>query len=186
MFKIRQTLLLLAAMMLSVNSLADECSDVQFNDELRDRFPQIEEACLGILDYQGDQWVQLSGKIVSANKRVIALRWKRQDGSYISDIFRTKELDPEFRISVEGRDTKPANLRRGQEINTYVRLGGSVATLMSDDTLETVTATAVAIDFDPAPAEMPTTASLLPMLGLFGVLSLGLGGLMRIFRKRIV
>lgn len=191
MLKFRQLLLLLVTMIFVVNSLADECSDVQFSDELRDRFPQIDEACLDILDYQGAQYVRLSGKIVSANSKIIALRWKRQDGSYISNVFRTKELDPEFRIRIEGRDVRPARMQRGQEINTYVRLGGDIATLMSDTNLETVasaavTSAAIAIDFDAAPAEMPRTASILPMLGLFGVLSLGIGGLIRIFRKGVI
>jgi len=64
-------------------------------------------------------------------------------------------------------------------------MGGEMATLMSDADLETATATAVAVDFDPAPAEMPTTSSILPTLGLVGVFSLGIGGLIRIFRKRV-
>lgn len=171
-------------MIFAANSLADECSDVQFGSDAQDRFPQIDEACLGILDYQGEKYVRLSGKIVSANSRVIALRWQRPDGSYINNIFRTKRLDPAFRISIEGRDVKPSSLRRGQEINTYVKLGGEIATLMSDASLETTTVSAMAVDFDPAPAEMPTTASMLPTLGLLGVLSLGIGGLIRIFRKK--
>ena len=184
MFKIREIALIIVTMIFAANSLADECSDVQFGSDLKNRFPQIDEACLGILDYQGEQYVRLSGKIVSANSRVIALRWQRPDGSYINDIFRSKSLDPAFRINIEGRDVRPSSLRRGQEINTYVKLGGEIATLMSDAKLETATVTAMAVDFDPAPAEMPTTASMLPTLGLLGVLSLGIGGLIRILRKR--
>ena len=185
MFKIREILLIVATMIFATNSLADECSDVQFGSELQDRYPKIDEACLGILDYRGEQYVSLSGKIVSANSRVIALRWKRPDGSYIKDIFRSKSLDPAFRISIDGKDVRPSSLRRGQEINTYVKLGGEIATLMSDANLETAAVTAMAVDFDPAPAEMPTTASILPTLGLFGVLSLGVGGLIRIYRKKV-
>jgi hypothetical protein len=184
-FKIREILLLVATMMFAANSLADECSDVQFGGDLESRYPKINEACLGILDYRGEKYVRLSGKVVSANSRVIALRWKRPDETYIKDIFRTKSLDPDFRINIEGKDVRPSKLRRGQEINTYVMLGGEIATLMSDsDDLGTVTLSAMAVDFDRAPAEMPTTASILPTLGLFGVLSLGIGGLIRIFRKR--
>jgi hypothetical protein len=184
MFKIRDIMLIVATMIFAANSLADECSDVQFGSDLQDRFPQIDEACLGILDYRGEKYVKLSGKVVSANSRVISLRWQRADGSYIKDIFRTKRLDPAFRINIQGRDVRPSSLLRGQEINTYVKLGGEIATLMSDANLETVTVTAMAVDFDPAPVEMPTTASILPTLGLLGVLSLGIGGLIRIFRTR--
>jgi hypothetical protein len=184
MFKIRDIMLIVATMIFAANSLADECSDVQFGSDLQDRFPQIEEACLGISDYRGEKYVKLSGKVVSANSRVISLRWQRADGSYIKDIFRTKRLDPAFRISIQGRDVRPSSLLRGQEINTYVKLGGEIATLMSDANLETVTVTAMAVDFDPVPVEMPTTASMLPTLGLLGVLSLGIGGLIRIYRTR--
>ena len=184
MFKIRVILLIVATIIFTPNSFADECSDVQFGGELQDRYPQIDEACLGILDYQGEQYVRLSGKVVSANNRVISLRWKRPDGSYIKNIFRSKRLDPAFRINLDGKNVRPSSLLRGQEINTYVKLGGDIATLMSDTNLETAAVTAMAVDFDPAPAEMPTTASILPTLGLFGVLSLVVGGLIRIFRKR--
>jgi hypothetical protein len=186
MFKIKATILIVATMFFAANSLADECSDVQFGGDLQDRYPKIEEACLGILDYQGEKYVRLSGKVVSSNSRVLTLRWQRPDGSYINDIFRTKRLDPAFRINIGGRDVRPSSLLRGQEINTYVKLGGEIATLMSDaDDLGAVTLTAMAVDFDPAPTEMPTTASILPTLGLLGVLSLGIGGLIRIFRKKV-
>jgi hypothetical protein len=183
-FKIREILLIVATMIFAANSLADECSDVQFGGELQDRYPKIDEACLGILDYRGEQYVSLSGKIVSANSRVIALRWKRPDGSYIKDIFRSKSLDPSFRINLDGKDVRPSSLQRGQEINTYVKLGGDIATLMSDANLETAAVTAMAVDFDPAPVAMPTTASMLPTLGLLGFLSLVVGGLIRIYRKK--
>jgi hypothetical protein len=182
-FKFREILLIVTTMMFAANSLADECSDVQFGGELQDRYPKIDEACLGILDYRGERYVNLSGKIVSANSRVIALRWKRPDGSYIKDIFRTKRLDPAFRINLDGKDVRPSSLLRGQEINTYVKLGGDIATLMSDANLATAAVTAMAVDFDPAPTSMPTTASVLPTLGLLGLLSLAVGGLIRIYRK---
>jgi hypothetical protein len=182
-FKIREILLLVTAMIFAANSVADECSDVQFGSDLENRYPKINEACLGILDYQGEQYVRLSGKVVSANSRVIALRWKRPDGTYIKDIFRSKSLDPAFRINIEGKDVRPSKLRRGQEINTYVMLGGEIATLMSDSNLETAVVTAMAVDFDPAPLAMPTTASMLPTLGLLGFFSLVVGGLIRIYRK---
>jgi hypothetical protein len=186
MFKIRTIILSVATMVFAANSLADECSDVQFGGDLQNRYPKINEACLGILDYHGDQYVRLSGKIVSSSNRFVTLRWQRPDGSYINDIFRTKRLDPAFRLNIGGKNVRPSSLLRGQEINTYVMLGGEIATLMSDaDDLETITLTAMAVDFDPAPVEMPTTASILPTLGLLGVLSLGIGGLIRIFRKRV-
>ncbi len=187
MLKIKQGLFLAAAMVFAASSFADECSDVEFNAELKDRFPQIDEACLEVLDYQGNQYVKLSGKVVSASPRSIALRWKRPDGSYISNVFRTKKLASDFRINIEGRKVRPGSLRRGQELNTYIMLGGTIAALISDEPIaETVaSSTATEVDFDEAPTVMPTTASILPMLGLFGVFSLAIGFLFRVFRKRM-
>jgi hypothetical protein len=190
MIKIKQMLLLSASMIFAASSFAKDCSDVEFNSELRDKFPQIDEACLDILDHEGNQYIKLSGKIVSANTRSIALRWKRADGSYIDNVFRTKTLDPSFRIKIEGRKVRPSSLRRGQEINTYIMLGGDIATLMSDEPLAVAVQSAAmddvaTIDFDEAPAAMPTTASILPMLGLLGMFSLAMGGFVRVYRKRV-
>ena len=187
MLKIKQALLLSAAMTFTASSFATECSDVDFNDDVRANFPQIDEACLGILDHEGNQYIKLSGKVVSSSSRTVALRWQRSDGSYISNVFRSKELASDFRINIEGRKVRPSSLVRGQEVNMYVMLGGEIATIMSDEPLEVAvaTSTATVVDFDEAPTAMPTTASILPMLGLFGILSLGMGGLVRIYRKRV-
>jgi hypothetical protein len=187
MLRTRQILILGAAMAFTTSAFAKDCSDVEFSADLRDRFPQIDEACLDVMDHEGNQYVKLSAKVVSANSRTIALRYQRQDGSYIKEVFRSKALPSDFRINIQGRKVRPSSLKRGQELNTYVMLGGEIATLMSDEPLAVAVAssTGADIDFDEAPAAMPTTASIIPMLGLFGVFSLAMGGLVRIYRKRV-
>ena len=187
MLRIRQKLVLVAAMAFTTSAFAKDCSDVEFSSDLRERFPQIDEACLDVMDHEGNQYVKLSAKVVSANSRSIAMRLQRQDGSYINEVFRSKALPSSFRIDIQGSKVRPSSLKRGQEINTYVMLGGENASLMSDAPLAVAaaTTTATVIDFDEAPAAMPTTASIIPMLGLFGVFSLAMGGLVRIYRKRV-
>ena len=188
MLRVNKVMLLVATMAFTASSFAKDCSDVEFNSKLQDRFPQIDEACLDILDHEGNQYVKLSGKVVSANSRSIALRWKRADGSYIDNVFRTKTLDSDFRVNVDGRKMRAGSLRRGQELNTYIMLGGDIAALMSDEPIAEAVANATttsSMAFEEAPAAMPTTASILPMLGLFGVFSIAMGGLVRIYRKRV-
>jgi hypothetical protein len=178
--------------MFTASSFAAEtnCLDVQFSDELYERFPNINEACLQIIDQEGEQYVKLKGKVLRANSRILSLRWQRRDGSYISEIYRSKPLPSEFRIQIDGNPVRPRQLERGQELNVYVKLGGDMASIIAAPEVELIPAlvdlVAEVIDFDPAPTTLPTTAGLLPAIGLLGLMSLGFGLLIRLFRRRDV
>ncbi len=100
----------------------------------------------------------------------------------------TYDVPPDFRFDIDGRKVRTRDLNRGDRINAYVtmhetapheihhveRSGGSV-TVISSDTPEPVA------DRD----MLPSTASPLPLIGLLGALSLGLGGLGFAVRRRL-
>ncbi|HIG40929.1 MAG: hypothetical protein ABGY96_24910 [bacterium] len=165
------------------------CFEVEFSDDLHERFPKIDEACLRVLDFNGERYANLEGKIVRASSRTISLRWKRTDGTYISDVFKTKPLPRDFAIRISGKEVRPSALERGQVINTYIKLGGAAATLMAapDVTLEVALDNMIdaVIDFDSSTEMLPSTASIVPLLGLLGVLLIGAAVSIRLYLSKL-
>ncbi len=165
------------------------CFEVEFSDDLYERFPQIDEACLRVLEFNGEKYVNLEGKIVRASSRTISLRWKRTDGTYISEVFKTKPLPRDFTIRINDKEVRPSALERGQVINTYIKLGGATATLMTapDVTLEAALDNMIdaVIDFDKSTDMLPSTASIVPLLGLLGVFLIGVAVSIRLYLSKV-
>lgn len=179
----KNILLLSVLSFFSLPSLATTCDEVQFSDELYERFPKIDEACIRVLDYLDEKYINLEGKVVRASSETISLRWQRADGTYINDVFKTKPLGADFRVEIDGKSLRPFQMEKNQEVRIYVKVGGTAATLVAaNETIETSLNrnNENSIDFD---AEMlPKTASPLPLLGFAGVMLIGLAILVRRYR----
>jgi hypothetical protein len=107
---------------------ATSCSDISFSAETMGRYPDIDEACLEIKDGEDGQHARLQAKVVRASSRTIVMKYLHTDGTY-GDSYRTGELPSGFRVNVDGRQTRPRDLVRGQTLNIYVKIGATIATL---------------------------------------------------------
>ena len=182
----KRTLLPFIFMALSLPAMATTCDEIEFSDALHDRFPKIDEACIRVLDYMDEKYINLEGKIVRAGSETISLRWQRADGTYIDDVFKTKPLGRDFRIEIDGENLRPFQLEKNQPIRMYVKVGGTAATLAAaNEELATSLAreNESAIDFDAQ--TLPATASALPLLGFAGMLLLALAFLTRRYRQAL-
>lgn len=95
----------------------------------------------------------------------------------------TYEVPSDYRFNIGGRQVRARDLNRGDELSAYVTkhptAGHELHYVQEEPSggytvVETVQPEAMA---DPAPATLPSTASPLPLVGLFGILGLGLGAL---------
>lgn len=101
----------------------------------------------------------------------------------------TYEVPSDFRFKVDGRDVSVRQLRRGEELTAYVTLheddGHEIHHIPEPAAAAPVVRNTVRAQPMPDPVELPGTASPLPLIGLLGALSLGLGGLGFALRRRM-
>lgn len=185
--------MLLASSASAVGTVSSvSCSEIAFNTEVV-HYPDINEACLGIVDYEGGQFAKLQGKVVRVGQNTLLLKYMHSDGNY-GESYRTTELPAEFRVFLDGKKTRISDLSRDQILNVYVKIGSEMATLMEPESAEPVAevteATAetapepVKVTMVAAPAMLPKTAGWFYEILLAGFALLVIAGSMTFARVR--
>ena len=117
---------------------------------------------------------------------VVSARGNRLTVRYENGERYTYDVPTDYRFEIDGRKVRTRDLRRGDVLTAYVTVhneahhalhnidesGGSVTVL------NTVTP-------EPMADMLPATASPMPLIGLLGAISLGLGGLGFAMRRRL-
>jgi hypothetical protein len=161
------------------------CGDIQFSGDISSRFPDAPDACLGIVERDGQQYARFEARIVNVSGQRITAEFKRPDGSYGTPVSFVPDSDA--RVRIQGRSYRYRDLSRGQELSVY----------LPPDRWEIAVHTAENVDFEAAPAvtlvaltepspvvsALPRTATPLPLLGLAGVLFMGLGVVVAAVRR---
>jgi hypothetical protein len=184
-------LIALAGLGFSANvSAADlTCSDITFTPEAFAAYEFIDKACLEMVDRDGSTYAKMTAKIVAQTNSGTRLRIRHSDGT--EGPTHKSNMAKNFLTRIGGKETKLKDLGVRQEMNVYV--GDEY---WSRPTVAAPVAAVVAAapppppppapepEPEPEPEMLPTTASSLPLLALFGSLFLILGGALRLSRKQ--
>lgn len=170
---------------------AKNCDGIQWSAEALEAYPNIASACQAVEERNGKAYVKFEGSVARTANRGREVTVNFRDGGDLT-------LTPPAGATVylDDRKTPVADLRRGDQLTFYVpedRLG---AHFYADNqspvtTMEYVIIPIVLTDEPMASksreqlaANLPATASSLPLLALSGLLMLAFAASLRIYRRR--
>jgi hypothetical protein len=153
------------------------CADFKPTPEALERFPDLQGACEAVVERNGE----LYAKIVAVVRRV----GNRSVTLYLPATDHTFTINPEStaRVLLGGESARPRDLIRGQEIRIYLATSEFAKPDIEQVALVTEEALLVVQPVVETTA-LPTTASLLPALGLTGAFALLFGLTVRRTRRR--
>ncbi|HET9447726.1 MAG TPA: hypothetical protein VFO35_15780 [Steroidobacteraceae bacterium] len=168
----------------SAQAQTPNCQSVDFSDSVVQRFPHVREACLDVIQRQGELLAVFKADLLKVTGNKVRIRAKLPDGSHAPA--QTVQISPQRRVLVNGKSLRADQLALGQELTIYAKVNEPVATVAPAEVSEPV-------EFWPleneparlaaADPQMPHTASLLPAIGLGGVLLLGVGAVLGALRR---
>jgi LPXTG-motif cell wall-anchored protein len=166
------------------------CDQVTWTEEALRSYPRITSACRDVLERDGTYFVKFEGEVrqVADQGRQISIDFLDGD--------RLTLMPPEnLSIVIDGRQTAPRDLRRGDQLSFYIPQNQLVATFFAGQP-ETAPAQTVPIAPAPAPEQeqvaaatpaergvLPSTASTLPLFGAAGLILVALGAALTIRRR---
>lgn len=176
----------------------NDCSDLQFVDDILAQFPQAPEACLGIVERNGKQYAKFQAEITRIAGSRVEAKFLMPNGRF-TDSFEFHPLS-DARVTIAGREYRYNELARGQELNIYLppdrwemhipgtedfASSASVAVVTPSAAQPEPAATAAAAAAPAAPAAMlPKTASPVPLFAVLGGLFTALGAGLVLLRRR--
>ena len=178
----------------NVSAVEFSCADITFTPEAFEAYEFIDKACLDMVERNGNVYAKLTARVVAQNARTTQVRYRHADGE-LGPTTRT-EQNAAFQTGVAGETVKLADVALRSDANVYVPSAywaPSAAYLASleEEIIEEVIAEEIIelaimeeIVEEELAAELPTTASSVPLLALFGGLFLLLGGALRLSRKQ--
>lgn len=180
-------LIALAGMGISANAGATDltCSDITFTPEAYAAYEFVDKACLEMVDRDGGTFAKMTAKVVAQTGSGTHLRFRHADGDLGPS--HKSNMPENFVVHLQDAAVKVKDLAVRQDINIYI---GSE--FWSEPVVEVAEAAppppppppAPEPEPEPEPVVLPTTASSLPLLALFGSLFLLLGGALRLSRKQ--
>ena len=184
--KIVLATLALGGLTLSSAVVAQEltCDDIEFKSNVTDNFPNAADGCLEVVERDGELFAKYIAEIVSVRRGRVTMDIKTRDGSSIRQV-----IDPPdgFRVNLDGRPRRVRDLAPGQEIRVYLPGDRWAIAQVEEPTAPVVIAVLAPPPPEPEPemvAELPGTASPLPLLGLGGFLLVFLGAGLSALRRR--
>jgi hypothetical protein len=183
----RSCLISIVALFASVHTVqaqAPSCQTVQFSDSVLERFPRVREACLDVIERQGQLLAVFKADLQRVTGNKARIRAKLPNGTRAAA--QTVQVNPQRRVLVDGKSYRVSELALGQELTIYARVDEPVATLAPADANEPVEL--APLESDPvrvASAEpaMPRTASALSAFGLGGGLLLCIAAALAFVRR---
>ena len=166
----------------SFTAVANNCDSVTWSEKALATYPTIASACQGVEERNGKRYVKFSGTLERNVNRGQQLVVNFKDGGKV-----TLTPPPETNIYVNGKKTAVADVQQGSRLNFYIAEDRLAAQFPDTPEVETTRLVIVPIlihDDSERLASLPSTAGPLPLLALGGFLSLGLGGLLRLYRRR--
>lgn len=156
-----------------------DCAAVKFSDEVLERFPRAQEACMDVISRGGQDYAVFNARLTEVRGNTMRVRFKLPDGSMGPVQSVTPPRD--FRVLINGTPTRVADLAPNQDLKAYVEVSRPVMALEPADSAQKlvivplVAEEEVAEDSEPtrlaeADPEMPHTAGPTPLLAAFAVL----------------
>lgn len=172
----------------SVSAADLSCSDITFTPEAYAAYEFVDKACLEMVERDGGTYAKMSARVIAQTASGTRVRIKHSDGS--EGPTHKANLAKDFQTRIAGQKIKLKDLVVRQEVNVYI--GNEY--WARPPVVAPMTAVAMAAttppppppapEPEPEPQMLPTTASSLPLLALFGSLFLVLGGALRLSRKQ--
>lgn len=168
----------------SFTTVSKDCSSVQWSDAALKTYPTIGTACQGVEERNGKMYVKFQGNVARNIDRGKQLEVDFKDGGKI-----TLSPPENTQLFVNGRKTAVRDLERGDELNFYVPEDRLAAQFAEDNTPQTqfVVVPIVyreVVAMEQQAAVLPSTGSGLPLVALSGLLLLGLGSSLTLYRLR--
>ena len=159
------------------------CQNAQYEPEVLVKFPNIHKACLEVVSKGGEDYAVVKARLdrVDPSGRV-GVRVKQPDGSYSKPLSIRPRSD--LRVLVDGKPAQVRDLATNQEITAYVKVRAPAIALAPADVNEALVALPIEEPQEQMAAQLPATASMLPLFGLLGGVSMLLGGLLSVIRYR--
>jgi hypothetical protein len=161
---------------------AATCQNAQYDADVLARFPNIAKACSDVVSKDGQEYAVVTARLdrVDPSGRV-QVRVKQPDGAYSKQI--SIRPRPDLKVLVDGKPARVTDLAANQEITAYVKVREPQMALAPADAQEQYVFLPIE---DPQEqfAALPATASILPLFGLLGGVSLLLGGWLSAMRHR--
>jgi hypothetical protein len=168
----------------SFTAVADSCDSVQWSEKALATYPTIASACQGVQERDGKRYVKFQGTVKRNENGGRKLVVNFKDGGDV-----TLTPSPDLQLTVNGKKTPISELGRGSELSFYVAEDRFAAQIPETPEVEIRSARFVVVPIylhEPHEqlASLPSTAGPLPLLALSGWLTLGLGGLVSLYRRR--
>lgn len=174
----------------SFSTTSNNCDDVQWSEEMQQRYPDIDSACQSVEERNGKKYVRFEGTVRSASASELDVNFR--GGGRV-------QMQPPAgtQIYMNGKQIPVSELRRGDRLTFYVPEDRMTAQFYPDEQLANtqesqavnVPIAAAAQSTEPEQddrdrmAMLPSTASALPWLGLSGLLMLAVAGMLRAIRR---
>jgi hypothetical protein len=112
-------LTLLLAAPLAAQEIA--CSDVTYDAEIVAAYPEVQEACLDVVEDQGVQYVHLRAKVLNNWVSSMTIRYEHSDGTW--GVLKTVTPPEGFTAIVNGSPTPVEEIQEGTVMNIFVPEG---------------------------------------------------------------
>jgi LPXTG-motif cell wall-anchored protein len=169
----------------SFKAVSKDCSGIQWSERALATYPTIASACQGVQERNGKTYVKFQGTVsrnVNSGEQLVV---NFKDGGQV-----TLTPPPETHLYVSGQRTPVAKLQRGDELNFYIAEDRLAAQFPESAELEVQTARLIVVPIvvrdqpEQMASSLPSTASDWPLVALSGMLTLGFGGLLTLYRRR--
>lgn len=158
------------------------CADVTFTPAIYERWPHADDACLEIIERDGERYAKFEAEVVSQSPSGTYVRYTLQDGSKTP----SRKVNPPagFEAMIEGRPVAIPDLQPRQTVRIYLPKSS-----FAQPEPEPMAAAAPPPPPPPPPEPepepvMPTTAGSAGWLAIIGGLFLLMGGALRFARQR--
>jgi hypothetical protein len=165
------------------------CDNIEFTSRVLNQLPNAKDYCLEVALRENKLYAHFATEFVRRSGADVVLRFKKPDGTLSDPIQITPPEDQ--RVNMDGRNVRVRDLNRGDEVDIWlphdrfeVAFHETQEEFVAAPTVTTYAATTVEEE-QPAPAALPSTASVVPLLGLLGALFATIGGILGWIRIRV-
>jgi hypothetical protein len=162
------------------------CGDISFTGEIGTRFPEAKNACLDMVNKNGQEFAHFKAEIMGVSGNQVRARFKLPNGQYSQTYAFTPQSGS--RINIAGQRYRFNELSRGQELDVYLPPDRWEFDVPASDNFaaaapaEVVRITTITVA---SAATLPHTASSVPLVGLLSVALLALGTGLTLIRRRL-
>ena len=160
------------------------CQSVQFSDAVIEKFPRVREACIDVIERQGDLLAVFKADLLKVSGNKARIRARLPGGGHADP--QTVQVDPQRRVLVNDKKYRIDELAIGQELTIYAKVNEPVAALAPAERSENPEFSpieVVPVRVAEAEPKMPATASSLLAIGLSGVILMCLGVVLGLIRR---